>query len=300
MFPDTYVKLVQEGQTHDYRQHAPIARGLGGCLSLCLRAHRHGVRTKGRLTMQASRLGFRWRISGPPGPPLTLSLLFAEAVRAMVFRAAERRGLMPLPDAFHGGGEAPHTHAYWLAEDADADGLTDHVTLYAASGLPEGLIPVLAEGGEIALRLVSGTRLPGAPECWRLLPDWMEGQGPVRLFGPGRVWVSETPFVTPQWVWRERTKNGVPRPGRDIAGQVARELQRRGLPAPEVVEVLPGAGVVAPWIGVAGYARSLAGRRPPPDAQAAQIRIFFGQAVEGPLALGFAAHFGLGLLRHEK
>jgi len=239
--------------------------------------------------------GFRWRLHGPPGPPMPLALLLGEAVRASVFRAAEKIGLMPLPAAFHGGDG--HGHAHWLSEDMDADGLADHVTLHAPSGLPEKLLPVLARGLPVALRLVTGARLPAVGE-WRLTPIWFGRDGPTRLWGPGQAWVSETPFVTPDWVTRKGDLHGRIRPGRDVAAQVQKELARRDLPPAQSIEVLPGAGPALHWVGPQGAARSQH-HSPPPDATAARLRLQFAVAMSGPLALGFAAHFGLGLLTAE-
>ena len=87
-----------------------------------------------------------------------------EAVRAAVYKVAQRRGFWPLPDAFHGGAGGDHRHAFYLPEDLDKDGQIDHVLLFAESGLPKPLIAALAEGGDVFLR---GTGR------WQLLPDWM-------------------------------------------------------------------------------------------------------------------------------
>ena len=243
--------------------------------------------------------GFRWRLVGPPGPPMTLALVLGEAVRALVFRHAGLRGLMPLPLAFHGGPEGKHTHAHWLAEDEDGDGLADHMLLFAAAGLPPTLLPVLAEGGMLALRLADGHRLPTPGTSWRLAPDWMGSEGPAYLFGPAREWWSVTPFVTPQW----RSRGGPLRagaeeslrPGRDVPAQICRELAVRGLPEPEVVTLEPGSSQAAGWIGIGGVGRSRTDRTPPGDAVGVYGRLRFADAVAGPLALGYGAHFGIGL-----
>lgn len=239
----------------------------------------------------AGPTGFRWRLTGPSGPPMILALATAEAVRALVFRQAERRGLMPLPDSFHGGTRAAHTHAHWLIEDTDGDGLADHVLLYAAATLPRELLPVLAEGGELAVRLASGARLPAPTGCWRLAPVWMGRGGPTYLFGTANRWRTMTPFVTPLWTRR----HGGARAGRDVASQIGLELARRGLPQPATLTIEPGRVVAADWIVQAGLARAGGRRCPPADAEAAHITMCFDAPVAGPLALGFGAHFGLGL-----
>ena len=143
----------------------------------------------------------------------------------------------------------------------------------------------------LALRLPGGLALPARGTSWRMAPVWMGREGPPYLFGADREWRTLTPFVTPLFTGR----NGKPRPGRDVAGQLGRELALRGLPPPMALEVLPGAAPAAGWIGPRGAAHSHGDRIPPGDAVAAQLVVRFASPVRGPLALGFGAHFGLGL-----
>lgn len=229
---------------------------------------------------------FRWSLTGGRLPPLTAALRLGEAARAAVYRAADARGLMPLPNGFHRGADAGHTHAFWLPEDADDDGLVDHILLFAESGLPERLLPALAEGGVI--RLADLGR-------WRMVPDWMGRRAPGdSLFGPARYWVTATPFVTP--LWRGRRGGGKEREGRGPYDQLRDEILSRNLPA-----ALVQAGI-GPLIVRAGHslpARQFTlagrGRTPPGDAAAVGAAIVFAEPVWGPLAFGFGAHFGLGL-----
>jgi CRISPR-associated protein Csb2 len=240
--------------------------------------------------------GFRWRLFGPPGPAMVLALRLAEAVRAVVYRHAELRGAMPLPDTFHGDSRRQHAHAHWLVEDADGDGLADHVLLHAPAGLPPALLPALTEGGMLALRLPDGQRLPHCGTSWRMVPEWMGRAGPGYLVDAAPAWRSITPFVTPLPTWRA----GRPRPGRDVATQLCAELALRGLPSPDSVEVLPGEALAAGWIGRLGTARSDSRHRVPPlGTVAAHALLRFAVPVQGPLALGFGAHFGLGLFAAE-
>jgi CRISPR-associated protein Csb2 len=163
--------------------------------------------------------------------------------------------------------------------------------LFAAAGLPSALLPTLAEGGMLALRLADGSRLPSPGTSWRLTPEWMGRDGPPYLFEPSCEWHTLTPFVTPQWTRRNSALRG----GREVAAQVRRELALRRLPPAEQLTVEPGRGSAASWIGPAGFGRSGSGRCPPTDAEAAHVSIRFAEPVAGPLALGFGAHFGLGL-----
>jgi hypothetical protein len=67
-------------------------------------------------------------------------------------RASARRSALAAPRPFHKGDGHEHAHAFWLAEDFDEDGRIDHVLLFAASGLPRSLIPVLRRAGGSSFR----------------------------------------------------------------------------------------------------------------------------------------------------
>jgi CRISPR-associated protein Csb2 len=112
------------------------------------------------------------------------------------------------------------------------------------------------------------------------------------LFGPSRRWRSMTPFSLPRFATRGAGKP--PRPRDRPEEQLKRELRLRTLPEPvsitPVDEYVPGECPPVRWPefqtqrfkGEAGY--GLAG-----------FEIGFADDIPGPLALGFACHFGLGL-----
>ncbi|MDI3290991.1 type I-U CRISPR-associated protein Csb2 [Polyangium sp. 15x6] len=128
----------------------------------------------------------------------------------------------------------------------------------------------------------------------------------VAQLGVSTVWTSVTPFVPSRFM--------KPRGVNSLEGQVQAELSSRGLPAAASVEVeLEGGQYVAAeefwgrWSAAedAGFARRWrrwrmermdSGKRPPIVAGFG-LRLRFEPAVEGPVALGYAAHFGLGGFR---
>lgn len=112
------------------------------------------------------------------------------------------------------------------------------------------------------------------------------------IFREARRWRSVTPFSLPRFPNRGGGKP--PRP-RDLPeGQLRRELRLRGLPEPVSIKPLSGYTVsgkqMIPWTefhttrhnGTRG--NGLAG-----------FEIEFERPVRGPISLGFACHFGLGL-----
>jgi CRISPR-associated protein Csb2 len=85
----------------------------------------------------------------------------------------------------------------------------------------------------------------------------------------------------------------VKRRGRNtVEGQVSAELESRGLP-PAAVQILE-------WDDVTRKLRHAVRVRrrpapPPPSDAGFAVRLVFEHPVSGPLALGYASHFGLGV-----
>jgi CRISPR-associated protein Csb2 len=181
---------------------------------------------------------------------------------------------------------AGHAHAHYLATDEDGDGFLDHVTINTPCGFDIGDLEALK-----AIRSVSRF-----DRTWRIR-TLLIGVGQsvsfdADLFGISRRWRSVTPFSLPRFPNRGGGKP--PRP-RDLPeGQLVRELKNRGLPEPVSIKRIEGyQGEGRPlvrWLefhttrynGTKG--NGLAG-----------FEIEFAEPVRGPIALGFACHFGLGL-----
>jgi CRISPR-associated protein Csb2 len=181
-----------------------------------------------------------------------------------------------------------HAHAHYLPTDEDGDGRLDRITVYALRGFGSedvaalgALRAIYRKGNRPEVRLVlAGT---GAAEDFA---------GVGLLFGPSRHWRSVTPFSLPRFATRGAGKP--PRPRDMPEEQFKRELRLRGLPKPVSVtavdEYVPGERLPVRWLefqtrrfkGETGY--GLAG-----------FEVEFVEDIAGPIALGFACHFGLGL-----
>nr|WP_294564090.1 hypothetical protein [uncultured Rhodopila sp.] len=223
--------------------------------------------------------------------PVTQALPVACAARNALMRAMNRLGVARLPDDFHHAFRGRGHSAYWLPEDADGDGLIDHVLLVHLDGLPEALIPAMALGGEIGF---------GGGWSWRLAPVWMGTAGPGGLFGPARCWISQTPFVTPLPADRQTGpgKPARPRASRALAEQIVKALGQASRPVPVNIEVFTARKIGGTLIVPANFAFDGLGHRPPPaGAETAFVMLRFGEALWGPMALGFGAQSGLGLFQ---
>lgn len=181
-----------------------------------------------------------------------------------------------------------HDHAFYLptSEGPDPRRVT-HVTVISDEGFGPGEVHALNalrrfklfgdDGLELRVQLVG----LGQPREFR---HW--------LFERSAVWETVTPFVGPAHVGRH---------GRDRALKKAarRELRRcfeRGMLAnpPVKIEIVDAGPRPAPWAF-----RRARQRQGPTDGlrPAAYLRISYAEDTSRPAALGYAAHYGLGLLR---
>jgi CRISPR-associated protein Csb2 len=228
-------------------------------------------------------------------PPRTRSLPQAELLhRALVAHAGRgnRTDCPELTGKDEGGAPLKgHRHAHLLPLDLDGDGYLDHVLLFARMGLgPDAqravrrLKRTWTKGGIGELRVA----LAGQGELHDLrgLPESLRS-GIAALLGPengARVWTSATPLVLPRYLKRS---------GRNtLQGQVVAELAARDLPEASV-EVLAWNDETRDLRHTIRV-RQHPAKRPPMDAGFA-VRLRFADPVKGPITLGYASHFGLGL-----
>jgi CRISPR-associated protein Csb2 len=184
-----------------------------------------------------------------------------------------------------------HRHAHILPVDLDNDGRLDHVVIHAPMGLGSHaqsavrrLKRTWTKGGVGDLQLALAGQ--GELDDLRTLPAPLD-VGVEALLGPvggARTWVSLTPLVLPRHL-KPRGKNA-------FEGQVIAELASRGMP-PATVELL-GLNDETRKLRHAVRARRHPARPPPQDTGFA-VRLIFDRAVRGPIALGYASHYGLGL-----
>mgnify|MGYP006278070385 CR=1 FL=1 len=225
----------------------------------------------------------RLALVGKPLPRLEDAVKIGEVFRAAAMHHAERLdGVEGIPGALSGHEmkeELPHQHAFYLPEDLDDDGRIDHVTVHAAAGLGQGSLE--------ALDRIERLWEPGGTE-WRILLEAYGSGDEFRAhpyLGPSRIWCSVTPYLHP---WFRKKSFGV-------EDQIRRETAARGLPVPEL-ERLPSVRVHGRRRRPVHFHRfrRRAGLTQP-DTRGSFWRLTFPEAVAGPIALGFACHFGLGV-----
>lgn len=229
-------------------------------------------------------------------PPVTRTLPQAELFhRAIVGRVAKgKRVDCPELIGKDNNGrplQTNHKHAHILPIDLDGDGHLDHILVYAPMGLggeAQHAIRTLKRTwtkgsiGDLQIALVGR----GDLNSLRNLPDLFQPKiaeilGPV---GGSQTWVSSTPFVAPRYI-KQNGKN-------TLHGQINSELKSRGLPGADTIEILAADGDASRLRHFKRVRRH--GGSPPPNDTGYSVRIELEHPIEGPICLGYGAHFGLG------
>lgn len=243
----------------------------------------------------------RFILAGRPRPNIFDTVKIAETMRLATM--AKWRGETP-PSYISGRNadgplrDAQHTHAFWLPEDADGDGKIDHIVVFAQHGFCATSRTKLGELTKLWIE-------HGAPDEdgergrkeWRLALEGFgrpnDFAGECRLLGAAVSWRSATPYL--------RARFG-PATIEETKSQIMRELQLRGYPAPSSIEVgdleRPQIDLCKnqPPVPAIKFKRTRSRRGlTQPDTLGCSVRISFPSPIEGPLALGFGAHFALGL-----
>ena len=250
----------------------------------------------------------RFLLAGRPRPRIEDAVRIGELMRRAALAQfgwrkddATERWIPKAPREISGRGadgrplrDPSHAHAFWLPEDADGDGWIDHVSVFVAGGIAGGVRAGLDRITRLwlapAQRAEDAAAEPGSVREWRLALEGFgkpaDFAGGARIFATSRRWRSVTPFLAAGHL----KASGYP-------GEVRRLLRRRGLDADGVevsaVRTIPAGGTERRAIHFHRF-RSR-GREKQPDAAGALLGIVLPAPVEGPLAIGYGSHFGLGL-----
>lgn len=244
------------------------------------------------LTVTAARLA----LSAMELPSLADALAVGDRVRMALLHYSDGHPLFSGRDAAGQVKRGPrHDHAWFLPADDDADGAIDHVVVYARGGLDLTALRSLAQ-----LRRVWGHGAPdlttrlvdlGSPSELGCLRRDTRGARTAQL-GTARVWESLTPFVPPRHI--KHRAGGV----RDAPHeQVARLLALYDRPPARIEPLAPEQATLPrppsiPWRRFQRRRASGGGSRGADLAFG--FRLSFDRPVVGPIALGYAAHQGLG------
>jgi CRISPR-associated protein Csb2 len=244
----------------------------------------------------------RYAIASNVLPRITAALLVAERVHQALLARFPNGAPPPvlLGRDNHGKPLTGHAHAHIFCEPRAKEDTIAHVTVYASGGFD-------AEA-QRALRSLGRVWGHGGHDIELVLIDlgWPATFSDSALFKPSKVWQSLTPFVS--------TRH--PKTYRDGRPKTSPEGWQIDSPEHEILRWLskrplgPGCTVELPIKIESLAAPSISGRplrwhdfntrRQRGDGARAHqpargFRLTFATPVSGPIALGYASHFGLGL-----
>lgn len=232
----------------------------------------------------------RFVLAGKPLPLLTDAVRVAELMkRALMSKEETLLGADAVCWQISGHGTSgSHAHAFFLPEDADDDGHIDHVTVHAEAGIP---------ARSVAAHTMLRTLFDGNVERWRVALEaagtretLVRDDATALPVGSARIWESRTPYLHP---WHCKAGFGPEE-------QLRRELAARGLPVPCAVESLERIAIAHRGTRPSEFRRwrsKAKGGGAQPDTHGSLWRLTFDEPVPGPLAFGFACHYGLGMFR---
>ena len=252
----------------------------------------------------------RFAVASQVPPRLTGAVSFAERIHlALVSRSHGST-------VFTGCDESKrpltgHRHSFIFCEsnlglDKGRRGEITHVVVHAPMGFElkerralDSLTAVWGHGGHDIQLILLGV---GQPEDFA---GFDESKGESPMLAKSNRWISRTPFVSTRHP--KATKTRVPKlddNGLQI-GSAEHELRRllklNCFPAPILVEPVPStdlAGHEKRWLAFQRERNHGNGRREA-SGYGYGFRIKFPEQVQGPIALGYGAHFGLGLFVPE-
>lgn len=246
----------------------------------------------------------RLSIGGRPRPRIVDAIRVGEVMRVALISNTDRRSFTVSPAGNEPGQTAHRSpevvealallsghdlppdseRTFYLPEDADGDGLIDHILVHIPQGIPPAALKGFGRIREIWRE---------ADERW---PTLVEAVGTRDNFPshpyltPSRVWTSVTPYLHP-WHRKKRFT---------VEDQIRKECVLRGWGEPniEAVDAVSVAGKPLRPIHFHRF-RSRRGLTQP-DRSGSFWRLTFPEVIEGPVTLGFGRFYGLGLFRRDK
>jgi CRISPR-associated protein Csb2 len=183
-----------------------------------------------------------------------------------------------------------HQHVHLIPLARSRSDRIDHFLLWAPMGLGPKALTALRTIRHLGMKGASAPLLV-AVAAEGSLREVLAGfrstrENPAGFSAAGaRRWVSWTPFVAPRH----------PKPRRhSVEDQVQAELASRKLPAAVAVETMSREEMIRRCLHRFVRCRRDRSKAPPVDAFVG-LELEFTEPVHGPIALGYASHFGLGL-----
>lgn len=242
----------------------------------------------------------RFAVASQVPPRLTECLSFADRVRTALMSRSHGAGVFSGKDSA-GNPLKGHRHVFILPEAHGAHGRITHVTLYAPMGFDEtarramdGLRNVWGRDDYGVQLVLLGVGMP------KDFAGINVGAGQCALFVDSDTWISRTPFIPTRHAKAKR--GGEPKldaNGLQIGSpehDLRRLLRAADLPEPVRVEPVDSTdlgGKQVRWLDFKTLRHRGEGARS--MNRGFGFRVVFRCAVTGPIAVGYGAHFGMGV-----
>ena len=232
-------------------------------------------------------------------PPLTQTILLAERVHRALVELSDGSAVFTGCDELHRPLRG-HEHAHIFCESnprqgQQAGGEITEISIYAPRGFDSGDEEALERLAEIYDDQGRSTDL-----VFLGLARLEELVGISPLFARSRVWLSHTPFLPTRHP--KATRAGVPKvdcTGFQIGSpehELLRLLLLAGFPEPDMMERVDHARLGEREVPWDAFVRRREGDERGPVANGAGygFRLVFPEPVQGPVAVGYGGHFGMG------
>jgi CRISPR-associated protein Csb2 len=252
----------------------------------------------------------RYAVASEKPPQLTDTIILADKVHAALVSVSDGSSVFAGCDA-QGRPLRGNRHSHVFCESnkglgCGAGGEITHITIYAPMGFESEDKKALKDlnriwgGDDLGIRVILLGF--GQPQDFGGL-DLERGQSP--LLALSRSWLSRTPFVPTRHP--KVTRAGVLK--RDASGlqigspehELRRLLGLAGFPEPVTVEPVAGTWLgdrEVPWRDFLCQRSNGEGRRA--GRAGYGFRIEFPEQVQGPVAVGYGAHFGMGMFGEDE
>ena len=234
-------------------------------------------------------------------PPMRRALPLMELLHSEAVRYATRvLDLGHLPelmgkDADGNAFQGNHSHAHWLPLSLFGKGKIDHVLISATDGFSRKSVQAIssirwayAKGiRTLSVNMVGQGTIAGISKQLHFSSN--VNQDSLGVLGTSTVWESTTPLVLRKYLHKRGKKT--------VEGQIVEELRERGYPEPIRIEVWSQQEVAKRKLK--GFLmRRKPGKQQPPFEQSWGATLHFSEPIKtGPISLGYASHFGLGLFQ---
>lgn len=241
----------------------------------------------GRPSTASAPTTVRFAMYGKPLPRFEDSVEIGELLRSAVMSCARNAlGEDDIPPLLSGHDlpeDNEHGHAFYLPEDGDGDGHIDHLVVH----VPNGMSPDARRALDSLCKLWNRDG-----NEWRLVLEAFGAPGRfVDLcshFGTGTTWRSASPYLHP---WHAKSNF-------TVEDQIRKECRLRDLPAVRDLSRVKAIDVGGRSRRPVHFRRTRSKRGlTQPDTHGSFWDITFKEPIDGPLALGFSCHFGLGIFR---